>query len=363
MKKVIKIFLLTLIASLMLTGCGFFEEEAEGVKDVKVSEVEESNDIKITVTYYDEAGTVTDYIIPAGVDGKEGLGIKAITSKKDVENARTIITIEYTDEERPAETLIVPDGTRILNIRSQYDPNTDYTYMYFEYSDGTESEAIRIPKGETGNGIDNEKTTFEVDEDGNTNVCITYTNGETVEFTIPSGVGISSITPSLTGGTYNLEIIYSNDEVETISFLRGAMWFEGSSNPNGNIELAEVAQKGDYFMDISHKKIYRLDEEEWIMLINFANDNDTVKVTFDLNDDSTSEASFAVGDQTGIYTLSYGTYFATGEYGPIPIPQRAGYEFVGWFTAKVVTNVTGQFNDLTPVFSNLTLYAQWKAIE
>lgn len=367
MKKIIKIFLLILILSLTLTGCGFFEEEAEGVKDVDVTEVEDTNDIKITVTYYDEVGTVNEYLIPAGVDGKDGLGIEKITSIHDDQENYTIITIVYTDEERAKDTFIVPDGLKIVGI-NQYEADGKQ-YAKLKFSDGsTSDDAIYIPqgeKGEDGIGIDKDKTTFEVDELGQTNVCITYTDDTVIEFTIPKGVGITSMTPNMENGTYTIVVEYSNGETESIEFKRSALWFEGSSKPDAATIESLNAVKGDYFMDTQHKKIYRLDDTGWTLLIDFTKAEDLYTITFALNDSADAEANFIypTSDYPSTITVKYGTYFASGDYGPLPVVQRDGYEFLGWYTTPVITVTSGQFNDLTPIFSDLTLYAQWKAIE
>ena len=362
MKKGLKVFLLLLVASLTLTSCGFFESDPEGVKDIDFVENQEDNEIRVVVKYYDADGSEKEYTIPAGMDGKDGLGIKQITTTRDTDNARTILTIEYTDPERENEVIIVPDGTKIVGINNTYDPNTNNNYMHIEYSDGTQSDAILIPKGETGVGIDKDKTTWEVNEDGSTSVKIYYTDAvEPVEFDIPAGVGITAITSSLTGGTYNLEVEYSNGETETIEFFRSALWFEGTANPNTVHDYDEDAKVGDYFFDTMHKKIYRLEEEEWVLVVDFNSSDDKYTVEFLANDEGGVEATI-VGNAT-VTGIKYGTYFATGEYGAIPTPVRAGYRFVGWCTSKTPSVTTGYFNDLTPVFSNLTLYAIWEEIE
>lgn len=73
----------------------------------------------------------------------------------------------------------------------------------------------------------------------------------------------------------------------------------------------------------------------------------TYTVTFDANGGTTSTDSKDV------------TYNST--YGDLPIPTRAGYEFLGWYTAK--TNGT-QIVSSTKVniTADQTLYAQWKVM-
>ena len=77
-------------------------------------------------------------------------------------------------------------------------------------------------------------------------------------------------------------------------------------------------------------------------------------------------ASFSAKIQTVVFDANEGvcqtnsfTYVAGGKYGWLPIPVRAGYEFLGWYTAKtggsVVTSDTVVSN-----ISTRTLYAHWQ---
>ena len=69
-------------------------------------------------------------------------------------------------------------------------------------------------------------------------------------------------------------------------------------------------------------------------------------VTFDANGGSCSTASKRV------------TY--TENYGDLPTPQRAGYTFIGWYTAKTNgTKVTSQ--NVVDIVKNVVLYALWEA--
>ena len=66
------------------------------------------------------------------------------------------------------------------------------------------------------------------------------------------------------------------------------------------------------------------------------------------------------------YTVKAGTYLWDEENGNVtlPIPVRPGYTFGGWYHRAIPENgkpdaTMGLFTDLTPVFSDLTLYAYW----
>ena len=62
------------------------------------------------------------------------------------------------------------------------------------------------------------------------------------------------------------------------------------------------------------------------------------------------------------YAVTRNTYFTDNGYDAIPVPTRAGYKFVGWYRSRTVTATSGAFTDLTPILSDLTLYAQWEKI-
>ena len=53
------------------------------------------------------------------------------------------------------------------------------------------------------------------------------------------------------------------------------------------------------------------------------------------------------------------TYFKQNGYGNIPVPTREGYTFLGWYTTKTIGPTSGVLTDLTPILSDLELYAQW----
>ena len=116
----------------------------------------------------------------------------------------------------------------------------------------------------------------------------------------------------------------------------------------------ENAIDGDFYLDIYGKKIYKL-ATTWQMLVDFNKVNDTYTVTFVAND---SEEAPADPYENKITNIEHGSYLT----GRIPTPTRTGYTFVGWATTAVVTPVTGYLTDLTPITSNLTLYAIWKPI-
>ena len=82
--------------------------------------------------------------------------------------------------------------------------------------------------------------------------------------------------------------------------------------------------------------------------------------------DTTVKAIYTAKKYTVTYNANGGTVSGTSksvtynaQYGTLPTPQRAGYSFLGWYTAKTggskITETT-----IVKITSNQTIYAQWK---
>ena len=82
--------------------------------------------------------------------------------------------------------------------------------------------------------------------------------------------------------------------------------------------------------------------------------------------DTTVKAVYTAKKYTVTYNANGGTVSGTSKsvtynakYGTLPTPQRAGYSFLGWYTAKTggskITETT-----IVKITSNQTIYAQWK---
>ena len=354
MKK-IPFIVLILFLVLSLSACSFFTEDAEGVKDITFEETEEG-DVKILVYYYDEGETVKEEIIPSGLDGKDGIGIDTVQVFRDKEANRNKIVITLTDN--TSKEFYVPDGVKITEVTSEYDEGTGEYYMYVHYSDPENpvSDGILLPRGRDGIGIDTSKFETKNNDDGSVTVSWEFTDGTKKEVTIPTGKGIESITPGEENGKMILNILFTDGDSISVAFTRTSLWYQGYGKPT-DVDVALTladAIPGDFYLDLYGKKIYRLsDTSTWIELVDFARANDQFTVTFVPNG-STEEPVNPF--QTSITDIEYGSYLI----GRIPIPTRPGYTFVGWATSAVVTPTTGFFTELTPVTSNLTLYAIWE---
>ena len=357
------LFLLVLVTGLFTLGsCSFFEEDAEGVKDITFSE-NENGDVVVTITYYDEFESTKEQIIPSGLDGKDGISVSIeVVREKDLYRNKVILNLS----DGTQQVMYVPDGVRIVDVTT-----TDFegaNGMILHYSDGSQSDAIRLPKGDTGNGIDIKKSSWVVNEDGSVDVEIYYTESDDpISFTIPTGAkgnGIDSITPFMEEGKYGLVILYTDGDTQTIDFARPALWYRGEGAPDGanNAEIVADAVVGDYFFDFFGHKIYVLQAvtgvgQIWDLVVDFSKEQDQFVVVFDenLGEDIEHEAE----PFTRRITVRYGEYLL----GKLYPASRDGYTFIGWATSPVVTPTTGFLTELTPITSNLTVYAIWEKNE
>ena len=124
----------------------------------------------------------------------------------------------------------------------------------------------------------------------------------------------------------------------------------GRSLSNKILEAANVDK---------NKRVAELTEEEfWSTIIDFDDNDEKYTVTFELND---PDGTAYIESGRKEYTITRGEYF-TASY-DMPTVTKPGYRFVGWCTKKEQTPTSGMFTDLTPVFSNLTLYAIWEKIK
>ena len=154
MKKIFKGLLLSflLISSASLTSCFGFGEEALQINTITTVTLE-NGDIQVIITYTDEDVKPTTFVVPkgtAGEDGKDGNGIKEITYSQSEDKQNTIVNIAFTQQGVNPVDVIVPNGVSVTGIDQSFDEETQMTTLIVNFSDGTKSEPILIPKGEKG---------------------------------------------------------------------------------------------------------------------------------------------------------------------------------------------------------------------
>lgn len=362
MKKIVSLAVLALllVSSLLLTSCGgFFSEPEMKIKSITSDSLPDGS-LEITITYQDERTEPTVFIIPPGKDGiqgENGNGIKDITYKHDSSGKKTNILITFTDSSLPPVSFSVPDGLSVTGVTDGVDEGTGEKYITFRYSNGTSSSKIYLPKGEKGkDGVDgNGIKNYEVTSNSDKSVYIKFEldDGRLCEIDIPApekGNGIATMISRTETSGYYIDVVYDNGETETLKFERPTKWLRGNSAPS-KIEGSD----GDYFFDIVNKIIYMKFGGSWIEIVDFATSIVTCQVKFDLN---------AAGDATlsgdNIFLITRGEYFVSYGY-TVPVPERAGYTFLGWYTERTSNPgpTIGAFTNLTPVMCDLTLYAAW----
>ena len=371
MKKLFKSMLFSLLvisSSTTLTSClGFFEEEVLQISSIQTIELE-NGDIQVFIIYSDEEIAPTTFVVPkgdAGEDGKDGNGIKEISYELSEDKQNTILNIEFTQQGVNPEKIIIPNGVSVTNIEQSFDEETQMTTLYVNFSDGSKSEPILIPRGEKGeDGI----SVIGIDQRVNRDMSVTLTfnlsQGEPVIVDIPApqkgedgaeGRGIKDIVSIPKGDSYTMIITFTDDTTQELEFARPNRWFSEMSKPTKDDGI-----DGDLWYDTAHQIIYLKQNGRWVETMNF---NDTVEeiipytVTFNLNDSNEEPASMPVGTLLE-YKIDPNMNFYSSGY-EVPQPTREGYEFEGWYTTKIVSSVHGTFTDLTYVMSDMTLYAKW----
>ena len=370
MKRLFKKLLLSLLigsCSLTFSSCFGFGDEAMEISSITTVTLE-NGDIQVIITYVDEDTKPTTFVVPkgdSGEDGKDGNGIKEITYTQSEDKQTTLVNITFTQDNVDPVEVKVPNGVSVTGIDQSFDEETQLTTLIVNFSDGTKSDPILIPKGEKGDdgkdGISVIGIEQFLNEDKSLSLTFKFSDGNDVYATIPApqkgedGRGIKDIVSIPSGDTYTMVITYDDDTTQELEFARPNRWFSEMAKPTKDDGI-----DGDFWYDTAHQIIYIKQNGRWIETMNF---NDTQEeiipytVTFNLNDTLEEPANMPTGTFLE-YEINPNMNFYSSGY-EVPIPTREGYEFAGWYTTKLVTNVNGNFTDLTYVMSNMTLYASW----
>ncbi|MDY3209412.1 MAG: InlB B-repeat-containing protein [Candidatus Enterosoma sp.] len=118
---------------------------------------------------------------------------------------------------------------------------------------------------------------------------------------------------------------------------------------------AEAGIPGDFYFDIENLVRYQKKASGWSVLVDF-NDSLTRKYNVEFK---TNGGQFASSTFTGTTTIERGhCFYADGRQ--VPLVVRQGFIFDGWYTTKNPDpTIHGRFTDLTNVYSDRTLYANW----
>lgn len=342
----------------LLNACSFFRsdnDDAVGIKDVLVDYDEQGNAL-ITINYTDKNKEPVSFVIPKGTDGEIGVGIKKVDYEQD-DKGNTTVTISFTKESMEPVTFVLAPGKSISDVRFETD-DEENTLIIFIDSDGVELSPITVFKGDSGEaGIGILAIVPDYHPDGSSTLTITLSDDSiyTVEIPAPKeGRGISSIVSRKEGTTVILLINYTDGTYEEITFESTPSWTRGVNEPNN-----ADGYDGDYYFDTYRDIIYVKDNGSWVIAVDFSSNQTTYTVTFDLNDTPEEKASFVGSSKETYPGIKKGETFYSSGY-VMPLAARSGYTFGGWSATRVPNITNGVFTDLTPVVSDMTLYAIWE---
>ena len=365
MKKIISLISLICILTsvLLLSGCGFFEEEGGlMIREIKKTNEFEDGTTELTIYFTDEYTAPVKITIPPGKEGDPGNGIKDIKYEYDDSGKQTHLSIEFSGEGVKPIEFDIPDGKTITSITTGYNETLERYEAYFIFN-GNSEDFVTMPLPEFS-GI----KSYTVTENPDNSVDILFEfnlidSPLLVKIPAPKqGNGIASMVSREEGDRYYIDVTFTDPDAAPITLdfakpVEPSRWTAYKGGPDSK-PGAEPARAGDFRFDTSMKIIYVKGELGWERIIAF-NDETSLphEVRFYLND----------GVSTSVYTQAYvnhGSYFSsTGR--DIPVPTREGYEFRGWYTKAEITNeyTMSPFTDLTPVYDNLNLYAIWVEIK
>jgi hypothetical protein len=334
-------------------GCSssFIGDESYTIKDVTSHQDENGNTV-VVISFNEDGKAPLTFTIAKGETGEAGNGIASIDAV--VESEAVVLTITYTDSTMAPTKISVPivngkDGVSVVGVDVSSDTNGN-TVLVFRYSNDKTSDPIVIPKGKDGVGIANIAATK--NDDGSTTLTITFTDSTRapVTLTIPKGepgVSITSITSDQKDGYYYLHIIFSDGSKQDLSFAipSVATWLAGTSDPEDSL-----GSDGDFYMNTANGGIFHKESGAWVFLVRlWQGATSYYYVTFNPNGGLIAGASSDVREKV-----------KAGEYiTDLPTPTLTGKTFAGWWTSIAEDPNAGHFTVLTPVFSNLTLYARW----
>lgn len=355
---------LALIASVgVLTSCSsFFGSDGYSISDVSKT-TNQNGDTVITIHYTDESVDPTVISIPKGIAGEDGNGIKDIQTSTDEDQSTLTLRISYTDSTKPDTVLSFPlrQGKGVSNVAISND-EAGNVVVVFEYTDGTSSDKIVIPKGKDGVGIKAVNVTPDTESTlGGYVITISYTDESLPDsvFKINNGRGVESVARDESQDTEDelaMVVYYTDGTLETFKIPRphGTTWHTGEHDPD-----ATLGKDGDFYLNKNTGYVYRKESGAWVFVLSMRGTGSatTYVVTFlanggaiNLGGTSTDNASFVV------------EYGKTLEFSKIPVPTYEGHTFKGWYTTATEHPNSGRFTDLTPVTDTMTLYAHWSEI-
>lgn len=371
-----------------LTACGSFldmGDEGTSIREISAEPMEDG-DMKITIYFTDEDREPVTFVIPKGKDGEQGKpgtpgesgapgengekgetgnGIQSIEQKFSEDGNRLILTIHFTDGSEP-KVIEVPvvkgkDGVSISNVATEKDDQGNIM-VTISFEGGLEDVSFIVPKpekGEAGNGI--KSVVVEKNPDGSQTLTISYTDAdyEDTVVTIPApekgetGDGISYILSTETEDEYVLTFYFTDGRNQSVAFSKPkqpSTWLSGFSAPT-----SAQGSDGDFYLNKSDLTIYQKMNGTWMLIARLSDSRQTHTVRFDANG-----GTFASNTFSTIFEVTHGeTFYGNPKY-IFPVVSYEERTFLGWYTSVNQNDPTaGKFTDLTPVYSDMILYAWW----
>lgn len=350
---------LVCILALSLSGCGFFAEDTGRMIDqIKKTNEFADGSSEITITFVDDLYDPVKFTIPGGKQGDVGNGIADIKYIYDDSNRQTQITIQFTDEEADDVVFNVPDGKTVTSIKTGYNEITEKSEAYFIYN-GNEEDFVTLELPEFS-GISEYICTENEDKSIDLKFKFNLLDQPDLDIHIPppeKGNGISYMSSGEKDGKYILTVVYTEADKDGNTTVE--LPFDKPADPNSwsTEERAPTnaeGRNGDFWFDTYSKTIYSKSNDRWSPVLSFKDQSTTYEINFYLNYGTN------VDPETTSY-VNHGCYYSsTGK--DIPVPEREGYDFCGWYTKAENVNIAvmSPFTDLTPVHGNLDLYAKWE---
>lgn len=365
-RMMIALSALTLAYPLASCNSAFFGgNDAVEIKEVTTRYDEVSGNTYVTITFTDEEKDPVVFSIPRGYAGKDGNGIKNVSSRMLSDGKSIELTISYTDTGIENTVISVPvlEGKGVKEVLVDKDED-DNTTIQFTYTDGTTGPVITIPRGKDGTGIESFEVS-EPDSTGRMNITVTFTDGTEKNFEIKNGtdgISVANITynEAKSDAThYVLTITYTDGYTEDVSLdrPRSTRWFTGVTTPDNDSTASSDAVEGDFFLNRLNGYVYQKGSDgKWTFLFGMKADEST----------GGNEVFHTVFFDPGLGTINGNagigwTSVLEGKTVPlsqIPTPSYEGHDFLGWFTD--VDNINaGQFTDMVPVYNDLHLTAKY----
>ena len=203
MKKLLT-SLVALSSVLALSSCGgsFMGSDELVIKNVyqEIGKNEKGEDgLFIIIEYDSDEKELDKFFIPNGKQGEIGLpgnGISKVDTQVNEETKETTITLHFTDSTVEPVSYVVPIGLSMTGVTNTKLENGD-NQVEINFSDGSKSEPIVLPKGEKGDGFESYELTK--NEDGSQILVLNFSNHDPINIDIPvpekgeTGRGIKSI--------------------------------------------------------------------------------------------------------------------------------------------------------------------------